>query len=116
MEQAAGAVRLLEKGGYRPMLVNLRFVKPLDVEMLKNVCEKCSYIFTIEDNVSDGGAGSGILEKLAEEGLIKNIYFHSFAFPDKFIEHGTRKELFERYRLDSESIYSEIKKRVENNG
>ena len=47
MEQAAGAVRLLEKGGYRPMLVNLRFVKPLDVEMLKNVCEKCSYIFTI---------------------------------------------------------------------
>lgn len=116
MEQAAGAVRLLEKGGYRPMLVNLRFVKPLDVEMLKNVCEKCSYIFTIEDNVSDGGAGSGILEKLADEELIKNIYFHSFAFPDKFIEHGTRKELFERYRLDSESIYSEIKKRVENNG
>ena len=84
--------------------------------MLKNVCEKCSYIFTIEDNVSDGGAGSGILEKLADEELIKNIYFHSFAFPDKFIEHGTRKELFERYRLDSESIYSEIKKRVENNG
>lgn len=116
MEQASGAVRLLEKDGYRPMLVNLRFVKPLDVEMLKNVCEKCSYIFTIEDNVSDGGAGSGILEKLADEELIKNIYFHSFAFPDKFIEHGTRKELFERYRLDSESIYSEIKKRVENNG
>lgn len=116
IEQASEAVRMLENDGYEPELVNLRFVKPLDVELLKNICLKCSYIFTVEDNVADGGAGSCILEKLAEEELIKNIDFHSFAFPDKFIEHGTRNELYERYGLDAKSIYTEIKKRVERDG
>ena len=40
----------------------------------------------------------------------------SYAFPDKFIEHGTRDQLFERYKLDSESIYKDIKERIDING
>ena len=57
-----------------------------------------------------------MLETINEEENIKNVAFHAFAFPDKFIEHGTRKELYARYGLDGKTIYSEIKKRVENNG
>lgn len=116
LDEADDVCTLLEKDGYRPVLVNLRFAKPVDKELIKNVCEKCEYVFTIEDNVFEGGAGCAVLETINEEENIKNVAFHAFAFPDKFIEHGTRKELYSRYGLDGKTIYSEIKKRVENNG
>ena len=116
IDEADEVCTLLERDGYRPVLVNLRFAKPVDKELIKNVCEKCEYVFTIEDNVFEGGVGCAVLETINETGNIKNTVFHAFAFPDKFIEHGTRKELYARYGLDGKTIYSEIKKRVENNG
>ncbi|MCD8036159.1 MAG: 1-deoxy-D-xylulose-5-phosphate synthase [Clostridiales bacterium] len=105
----------LEKEGYRPLLANLRFVKPVDTGLLKEISEKCDYIFTVEDNVLTGGAGSEVLNALNDLGLMKKVIFHAFGFPDVFVEHGKRDELFSRYGLDGDTICNEIKKRVENN-
>ena len=116
LEETDEVCSLLEKDGYSPVLVNLRFAKPVDKDMIEKVCDKCRYIFTVEDNVYEGGAGCAVLEVLSSSGKIRDVVFHAFAFPDKFIEHGTRKELFERYGLSGQAIYSEIKKRVENDG
>lgn len=116
LDETSAVCDMLEKDGYRPLLANLRFVKPIDTELLKEICEKCEYIFTVEDNVITGGAGSVVLNALNDLGLMKKTSFHAFAFPDVFIEHGKRDELFRRYGLDSEAVYCEIKKRVENNG
>ena len=116
LEQTDEAVKLLENDGYSPMLVNLRFAKPLDREMINTVCEKCGYIFTVEDNVLEGGVGSTVLETANELGLLDKVKICPIAFPDRFIEHGTRNELYDRYGLSGLKIYGRIKERVENNG
>ena len=115
-DNAAKVCEMLKNDGYNPMLINMRFAKPVDKEMLKLAAEKCGYIFTLEDNVIDGGAGMAVLEALNDMELMNDVKVHSYAFPDKFIEHGTRDQLFERYRLDSESIYKDIKERIDING
>lgn len=115
VDDAAEACELLERDGYAPMLVNLRFAKPVDKELILNAALKCRYLFTAEDNVKNGGVGDSILNILNENGKLGETVFHSFAMPDKFIEHGSRNELYKRYGLDGESMYLEIKKRVENN-
>ena len=115
-DNAAKVCEMLKNDGYNPMLINMRFAKPTDKEMLKLAAEKCGYIFTLEDNVIDGGAGMAVLEALNDMELMNDVKVHSYAFPDKFIEHGTRDQLFERYKLDSESIYKDIKERIDING
>ena len=115
-DNAAKVCEMLKNDGYNPMLINMRFAKPVDKEMLKLTAEKCGYIFTLEDNVIDGGAGMAVLEALNDMELMNDVKVHSYAFPDKFIEHGTRDQLFERYKLDSESIYKDIKERIDING
>jgi len=98
----------LKEDGYKPMLVDARFVKPVDTDMLKAVCEKCDFILTAEDNVKTGGFGEIILNTVNSLGYNdKTVY--GFAFEDKFIEQGTREELFERYGLDGKSIYKKAK-------
>lgn len=115
-DNTAKVYEMLKNDGYNPMLINMRFAKPVDKEMLKLAAEKCGYIFTLEDNVIDGGAGMAVLEALNDMELMNDVKVHSYAFPDKFIEHGTRDQLFERYKLDSESIYKDIKERIDING
>ena len=115
-DNAAKVCEMLKNDGYNPMLINMRFAKPVDKEMLKLAAEKCGYIFTLEDNVIDGGAGMAVLEALNDMELMNDVKVHSYAFPDKFIEHGTRDQLFERYKLDGESIYKDIKERIDING
>lgn len=107
VEKAFEAVKILNQRGFNPMLINARFIKPIDIELLRSIAKKCNYIFTIENNILSGGFGSKILEALAEN-QINNLKVHRFAFPDKFIEQGNCDELFKRYKLDSESIANEI--------
>ena len=92
------------------MLVNMRFIKPLDEEMLLKVAEKCECIVTVEDNVKMGGFGSGILEFYGEKGIQTDVL--NLGFPDKYIEQGTQGQLFTRYGLDAAGIYESIKKRL----
>ncbi len=110
LKAAAEAAELLKADGYQPMLVNMRFIKPLDGEMLQQAAEKCEHIVTIEDNVKMGGFGSKVLEFYGERGMQKDVL--NLGFPDRYIEQGTQSQLFERYGLDAAGIYESIKKRL----
>lgn len=110
LKTAAEAVKRLEKDGYQPMLVNMRFISPLDGEMLLKAAEQCEYVFTVEDNLGKGGLGSRVLEFYSGRGQMVSVT--SFAFPDCYIEQGTQAQLFARHGLDAEGIYKGIKKRL----
>ena len=110
LKAAAEAAELLQANGYQPMLVNMRFIKPLDEAMLFLAAEKCEHIVTVEDNVKMGGFGSKVLEFYGERGMQKDVL--NLGFPDRYIEQGTQTQLFERYGLDAVGIYNSIKKRL----
>ena len=110
LKAAAEAAERLKAGGYQPMLVNMRFIKPLDEEMLLLAAEKCSLVVTVEDNVKMGGFGSKVLEFYGEKGIKTDVL--NLGFPDRYIEQGTQNQLFERYGLDAVGIYESIKQRL----
>ena len=106
LKAAAEAAELLKVDGYQPMLVNMRFIKPLDEEMLQKAAEKCELIVTVEDNVKMGGFGSSVLEFYGEQGIKIDVL--NLGFPDRYIEQGTQAQLFERYGLDAAGIYESL--------
>ena len=110
LKAAAEAAERLKAGGCQPMLVNMRFIKPLDEEMLLLAAEKCSLVVTVEDNVKMGGFGSKVLEFYGEKGIKTDVL--NLGFPDRYIEQGTQNQLFERYGLDAVGIYESIKQRL----
>lgn len=110
LKAAADAAKLLEADGFHPMLVNMRFIKPLDEAMLRKAAENCAHIVTVEDNLRRGGFGSKVMEFYGDKGIQADIL--NLAFPDKYIEQGTQAQLFERYGLDAAGIYESVKKRL----
>ena len=110
LKAAADAAEMLKADGYQPMLVNMRFIKPLDERMLLLAAEKCELVVTVEDNVKMGGFGSSVLEFYGEKGIKTDVL--NLGFPDKYIEQGTQSQLFERYGLDAAGIYESVKRRL----
>ena len=90
-------------------LVNMRFVKPLDVDLLKSLAQDHDYFVSIEDGVIQGGAGSACLEALSALGI--NKPFLQLGLPDEFVEHGDYKLLMSACGLDSAGIAKSIKQR-----
>ena len=90
-------------------VANMRFVKPLDVELLKSLAQNHDYFVSIEDGSIQGGAGSACLEALAALGI--NKPFLQLGLPDQFIEHGDYKLLMNQCGLDSAGITKAIKQR-----
>ena len=86
----------------------MRFLKPLDEELLREVAENFSKIITIEDGVVAGGMGSAVLEWMNDHGYHPQIT--RLGLPDKFVEHGTVAELHHIVGIDLERINEEIKK------
>ncbi|MDP3803950.1 MAG: 1-deoxy-D-xylulose-5-phosphate synthase [Candidatus Omnitrophota bacterium] len=84
-------------------VVNARFVRPIDEELLAGLCNDTKKIVTIEESVLDGGFGSSVLEFMERAG-IKGVRARRFGLPDKFIEHGKRSELFLKYNLTPDAI------------
>lgn len=111
------AVKIAEKLE-KVEVINARFLKPLDVEKIKESIVKTKNVIVIEDGTSVGGLTTAIKELIVDENL-KNIKFKSFAYPDKFIEHGSVEELEKRYNVDENTIkrYLElqIKEKEKNN-
>lgn len=111
------AVKIAEKLE-KVEVINARFLKPLDVEKIKESIVKTKNVIVIEDGTSVGGLTTAIKELIVDENL-KNIKFKSFAYPDKFIEHGSVEELEKRYNVDENAIkrYVElqIKEKEKNN-
>ncbi|MBE3592541.1 MAG: 1-deoxy-D-xylulose-5-phosphate synthase [Thermoanaerobacter sp.] len=105
------AKEILKASDLQPFIVNLRFVKPLDEELILDISNKVKFIVTVEDNVIAGGVGSAILELLNSNGIYKPVL--RLGFPDKFIEHGDVENLFKKYNLDAESIANTILQKYE---
>ena len=88
-------------------VVNMRFIKPLDVEMVLRIAETHEAIVTIEDGVAAGGAGSAVIECLTEHG--KLIPVLKIGIGDRIIEHGSRDENLTDAGLDEEALMRAIR-------
>jgi 1-deoxy-D-xylulose-5-phosphate synthase len=97
----------LSSYGIDAMVVNMRFVKPLDEELLDYVFERFDKVVTVEENTIRGGFGSAVLEYAAMRG-VKNVKFLIHGIPDEFIEHGTQNELWGMLKLDPDGIVERI--------
>jgi 1-deoxy-D-xylulose-5-phosphate synthase len=100
---ALGAAEDLAPLGIDAAVVNARFVKPLDKDLLRDVLTGVPNIITVEDHVIAGGFGGAILEFLAEEG-ISDVRVRRLGVPDRFIPHGTQDELRKLCGFDREAI------------
>jgi 1-deoxy-D-xylulose-5-phosphate synthase len=102
-ESALKAHGLLAERGIRAAVVNARFVKPLDEELICSFASETGKILTVEENALQGGFGSAVLELLEEKGL-KEVAVRRLGIPDSFVEHGSQEELRRKYGLDAEGI------------
>ena len=83
-------------------VVDMRFVKPIDEIMIIDICQTHEYIFTVEDNVILGGAGSAVNEVVNKNRISKNI--NNIGIPDDVVPHGSQDAIFEDLGLDSKGI------------
>jgi 1-deoxy-D-xylulose-5-phosphate synthase len=99
----------LRKEGLTGMVVDMRFVKPLDKELILSIAKKVKTILTLEENVLMGGFGSGVLELLMSNGLT-DCAVKCVGIPDKFIEHAKPQLQRELCGLDGPHIMEEVRK------
>ncbi|MCX8054898.1 MAG: 1-deoxy-D-xylulose-5-phosphate synthase [Ignavibacteria bacterium] len=103
---ALKAAELLEKEGISASVINARFAKPLDEDMLKDVLSRFDYIVTVEEGQKIGGFGSAVLEFANSISFKPNILV--LGIEDEFIEHGTQEELLEEIGLDEKGIFKQV--------
>jgi 1-deoxy-D-xylulose-5-phosphate synthase len=99
---AASAIRELKNAGLEPAHYDMRFVKPLDEELLHEACRKYAKILTVEDGTVVGGFGSAVAEFMALNGYKNEL--RVLGIPDRIVEHGSPKELHHECGYDAESI------------
>lgn len=107
---AKKAIARAEEEGVTIAHYDLRFLKPLDEELLHEVGKRFSKIVTIEDGVTEGGMGSAILEFMMDHHYSPQIT--RIGIPNIFVEHGSVKELFKLCHMDEESIYQTLKSQL----
>jgi 1-deoxy-D-xylulose-5-phosphate synthase len=104
---ALEAANELASAGVEATVVNARFVKPLDTELILGVANRAKRLLTIEENSIIGGFGSMITSLLRKEGM-SNIPIKCLGIPDEFVEHGSQAMMRAKYRLDAKGIAQEI--------
>lgn len=102
---------LLSKKGIDCAVINARFIKPLDEELILRLCQDIKNIVTLEEGVLEGGFGSAVLELMERNG-VKGVKVKRIGLPDKFIEHGKKSELFLKYNLTPDAICGVIMREV----
>jgi len=90
-------------------VANMRFIKPLDVELVKQLAATHDALVTVEEGSIMGGAGTAVAEALAEAGIVKPILH--LGLPDKFIDHGDPVQLLSLSGLDGAGIAASIRQR-----
>ncbi|QYF94457.1 1-deoxy-D-xylulose-5-phosphate synthase [Massilia sp. PAMC28688] len=93
-------------------VANMRFIKPLDTALVKQLAEEHDYLVTVEEGCIMGGAGAAVAEALAELGISKPLLM--LGLPDKFIDHGDPGALLAGVGLDAKGIAASIRKRFDN--
>ena len=109
MVKTALAVReVLEEEMIRVTVVNMRFVKPFDEDLVQTLSRKHTVVVTMEDNVVTGGFGESVGAFLQREGVPVRCFLN-LALPDEFIPHGSPEELYRVYGLDEEHLTERIR-------
>jgi 1-deoxy-D-xylulose-5-phosphate synthase len=106
------AASILRDAGISPLVVNMRFVKPIDEELILSSAERFDTIVTVEENVIAGGFGTAVLELLEQRGITTTRVVR-IGYPDQYIEQGEQHELREQYRLTARGIASRIQELFE---
>ena len=92
-------------------VADMRFVKPLDEALINELAQNHDVIVTVEENAIKGGAGSGVLEYMASQRLLKPVL--QIGLPDEFIKHGAPQEVIEELALDDKGIEQQIRAFIE---
>jgi len=100
---ALDAAAQLDQQGLKATVVNARFVKPLDENLILTLAARIGRVLTVEENVVAGGFGSAVLELLADKGLTE-VAVKRLGIPDVFVEHGSPAILRQKYGLDAAGI------------
>ncbi len=104
---AASAIRELKNDGINPAHYDMRFAKPIDEELLHEVFAKFSKVVTIEDGTVVGGFGSAVLEFMAQHNYSAEVKI--MGIPDRLVEHGTPKQLYEEIGIDANGIAKTVR-------
>lgn len=104
--RVAKAVEKAKQEGMEPLHINMRFLKPLDFDLVKYACDRCKTIITVEDGTVNGGLGSAVSEFVASLG--RGVKVISLGIPDKFVEQGTVEELISECGYNADNIYNSI--------
>ncbi|HET6369649.1 MAG TPA: transketolase C-terminal domain-containing protein, partial [Nitrospiria bacterium] len=97
------AAARLKQDGISAAVINSRFVKPVDREMVLTMARKCKRIVTVEEGILNGGFGSAVWETLEEEGM-SGVDIRRIGLPDDFIDHGPARLLRQKFGLDADGI------------
>ncbi|MDY0081996.1 MAG: 1-deoxy-D-xylulose-5-phosphate synthase [Ignavibacteriaceae bacterium] len=100
------AAAILKEQGINCEVINMRFVKPLDTDMLDYAASKFEKIITLEENNLPGGFGSGVAEYFMSKNYKNDLSF--IGIPDKFVEHGTQEELHHLLGIDPAGIVERV--------
>jgi 1-deoxy-D-xylulose-5-phosphate synthase len=100
-------VGALEREGLSAALINPRFIKPLDLDVVGHYARRTRLVITLEDHVAKGGFGSAVLEGMSEMGF--NTPIVRIGWPDQFIEHGKVNQLRAKYGLTVEAAMKEVR-------
>ncbi len=110
VDAALEAAEELGRRGVDAAVVDARFAKPLDVELLTELGQRCGHVVTLEDHVLHGGFGSAVLEALAE--TAPQVAVRRFGLPDAFVEHGSAEEQWRWVGLDAASVVAAVERQV----
>lgn len=113
LKVAMEAAKSLQSEGIQISVINARFIKPLDTELLKKFAAHKMPILTLEESVLAGGFGSSVLEFYSECG-IHDQTVELMGIPDRFVEHGSVKELLKELGLTSERVCARIRQMLKN--
>jgi 1-deoxy-D-xylulose-5-phosphate synthase len=103
LKSAIKAAYHLKNQGITATVVNARFVKPLDAELLCSLATEIKLLITVEENALQGGFGSAVSE-LFEEKRIRAVQVKRLGIPDSFVEHGPQDYLRHKYGIDAQGI------------
>jgi 1-deoxy-D-xylulose-5-phosphate synthase len=104
VREAAAAGETLSGNGVSAAVVDARFVKPLDEDLILPLAEKIGRIVTVEENVRQGGFGGAVLECLDDAGILGKVAVSRVGIADLFVEHGPQKILRAKYGVDAAAV------------
>jgi 1-deoxy-D-xylulose-5-phosphate synthase len=106
------AAERLEAEGIHVAVINNRFLKPLDGELICHWAKRVGRVLTVEENALLGGFGSAVLELLQEGGLF-SVPVERLGIPDLFVEHGSQSLLRRKFGIDEKGIFDKAKEMIE---